>query len=332
MLHDEASRDVAHDRPSGDRYLLAGRIGAWRWYWALLGTVVSFALAIALMVAFEAIVQRIADRSGSDAATTPELVPGKISTFLDFMVLGVSLTLAGALSLKLIHRQPVAAALASDSRFDWSLFWRAAGAFLTVNLISAGYSALTEPGATRLVMRSLSDVPWIALGLGVILVQSFGEEFIFKGYLARVWGAVLPYRLLIVPLISVLFTALHLGNEDVSRDRTFNAIAFLAAELLTFAVFLRTQGLAAPTGLHWLNNVWSFCIVASVPGQSTALALASYTDPVLAAGGSHLWRWQSYAELGVGFALLLLLLTWRRSPFYLRPFPPGMPEGLQRRS
>jgi hypothetical protein len=74
--------------------------------------------------------------------------------------------------------------------------------------------------------------------------------------------------------------------------------------------------LAASAGLHWMNNVVAL-LAPTVPGQPTALALAVYTDPVYAAGGSRLFDPVTHAGGLAGVVILLLLLLWPRSPFYL---------------
>jgi hypothetical protein len=71
-------------------------------------------------------------------------------------------------------------------------------------------------------------------------------------------------------------------------------------------------------GMHWMNNAWAM-LVATVPGQPTAMALVVYTDPVYAAGGSRLFDPAVYLTAAAQLVALLALLLWPRSPFYLRP-------------
>jgi hypothetical protein len=103
-------------------------------------------------------------------------------------------------------------------------------------------------------------------------------------------------------------------------------IYFTAAEVVAFVVLFRTQNLAAAAGLHWMNNVFA-TLAPTVPGQPTVLALAVYTDPVYAAGGSRLFDPATHAAGVAGFALLLVMLMWRRSPFYLAQAPQPAPSG-----
>src|SRR5262249_8461883 len=140
----------------------------------------------------------------------------------------------------------------------------------------------------QLIPRGANYLPWLALGLAVIFVQTLAEEILFRGYLLRIWGAVVPFRLLTTSAVMTLFISLHLPNPDIKIDLWFSLIGFALNQGLWCYVWFRTQSVAATAGLHWANNVMVFFIVATVPGQSTSMALASLTDPVLARGGSHL--------------------------------------------
>ena len=150
----------------------------------------------------------------------------------------------------------------------------------------------------------------------MIFVQSLGEEVMFRGYLLRAWGAVLPFRLPVTAAVITLFVAGHLWNDDLRRDLLLNVIFFVAGEIIAYAVLFRTQNLAASAGLHWMNNVLAL-LAPTVPGQPTVLGLAIYTDPVYAAGGSRLFDPLTHTAGIVGVTLLLTMLFWHRSPFYL---------------
>jgi membrane protease YdiL (CAAX protease family) len=160
----------------------------------------------------------------------------------------------------------------------------------------------------------------VALSLGVVFVQSLGEEVLFRGYLLRAWGAVVPFRLPVVASLIAFFVAGHLWNEDLQRDVSLNLVYFVLVELVSYAVLFRTQNLAASAGLHWMNNVIAL-LAPTVPGQPTVLAAVIYTDPVYMAGGSRMFDPITHAGMLAGLVALIVLLFWRRSPFYLAPAP-----------
>ena len=67
----------------------------------------------------------------------------------------------------------------------------------------------------------------------------------------------------------------------------------------------------------------------AAPEEVSPLALVVYTDRVHTAGGSYLYEPETYVFAVVGPATLLVLLFWRRSPFYLPKAPLPAPAVAQ---
>ena len=307
-----------------DRFLMSCRIGRWRWPWAIAGTALTLAMILAISLASEPIETRLAALYDRESPGT-DLIPGRLDTFASFLLFAISVSLAPALVAIAIHGVDPRRLLGPRGHFDWRQLGKAALAMLTVMSLGAAIGLVREPQNYAWMSRGFSHLPWLVFATVLILYQSFAEEYLFKGYLVRVWGAVVPIRTVIVLAVAALSTSAHAINDDVAQDLVFNLIFFFIGELLTLFIFLRTESLAAVTGLHWINNVWAMCLVPTQPGQSSALAIAVYNDPILSAGRSRLTDPTAYLELGSGLVLLLVLLIWRRSPFYLPPHRPAAP-------
>ena len=302
--------------------LLAGRIGRWQWPWALLGSGLMVALAFGLVGAGGWVEGRLARGLRRSRSDEQALIPGHLEDFAGFALFGIALVAAAALVLLLLHRQDPRRAISPDRHFDWRLFAKTAFAYFLVLLFGTVVDYAMDPGSYKLMPRTWSHVPWLLLGALVILPQAFGEDYVFKGYLTRVWGAVIPVRLVLIPLVAGLFTSGHLVNDDMKTDLVFNVIGFITSEILALVIFVRTGSLAATTGYHWMNNVYTFCLVSTHPGQSDALSLVRATDTLVLAGKSHLYDPMSWVAMVVGLSLLAGLLFWHRSPFYLEPYTP----------
>ncbi len=297
-------------------FLLSARAGRWTWPFLAIG----FALFATLVVLFGAPIGMI-EAALRDAGRPAELafVPGQWFGYAAFAGIGAAFIGAAALVIGVVHGQSPREAIGPGGRFSWGDFARAAGAGALLGVVATLWSAIADPGAVRLIPRGPEHAPWVALAAAALLVQTFGEEYAFKGYLARALGAVIPFRFAVIPILSVIFAAVHADNPDVRVDQAFMLIAVVATTALTYAIYFRTEDLGAVTGLHWINNFWAFAVVATAPVQSEALALAAHDDPVLAAGGTRLDDPSAYLELGLALAALWGLLAWRRSPFYLKP-------------
>ena len=304
-----------------DPVLIQGREGRWRWPWAinsLLLTALLFAALSLVVIVFEDVAVRQNWVSGGFPQNIFPLDPAQPVTYVDVLLASLPFLIAPLIALPLAHGVSWRRAFSYGAGFQWGQFWRAALALLLVALLALALGYALEPQQYRFPARSPGHLFWIALALAVIFVQSLGEEVMFRGYLLRAWGAVLPFRLPVTAVVIALFVAGHLWNEDLQRDLPLNVIYFVVGEIIAYAVLFRTQNLAASAGLHWMNNVLAL-VTPTIPGQPTVLGLAIYTDPVYMAGGSRLLDPLTHAAAATGVALLLAMFLWRRSPFYLAP-------------
>ena len=303
---------------AGDPVLLQAREGRWTWPWAVAGTLLTLAL-IWILTRLGGFFEGFAERHRWMARGLLDLTldPRQPFTFANVAVSALPYLVVPLVVLRYLHRVPWQRAFAYRGHFDWSLFVKGALALLLVSSFANMLAAFATPDEFILQPRGFGHVPWALLGLVPIFLASLGEEVLFKGYLLRVWGAVVPARWPLVALLVIVFTALHAGNTDLSQGRAFNLFYFAWTEVVWFVVFLRTQNLAASAGLHWMNNVWDSLFVARAPDQATSLAFVVQTDPLAAVESSSLLDPFAHAPEILQLGLLLALLLWRRSPFYL---------------
>jgi len=322
-----------------DPVLIAERRGRWSWPWALGGTLLGAVLVLMLIQQGDTLQLWLAARTATRglyvAAQEPNviLLPGNPYTFLTLALFGLSL-IGAALVLTALHGRPPGTVWRLHGQGSVALFMKVAGAFLLIGLLGYAIESWRTPSSFRL-RSEFGAVYWasFAAGIVVIALQTLGEEMIFRGYLLRVWGAVLPLRSLIVGLLVIGFTLLHTLNTDFRTDFVFNFIWFVATEILYYWLLFRTGSLTTTWGLHFANNLISMMLVVTVPGSVPDMALVVYADPVLAAGGSRLASPMAYVEMMIGMALIVGLLAWRRSPFYVAAAPlpsePPLPPASQ---
>lgn len=305
--------------PGADPALLNARSGRWQWQWVLLGT----ALALGSMWTVVPLVTGTFDDLVSALAgyrrVADSFVQGRLDSYLTYASYHIGLLIVTILVLRLVHGQSWRFGLGADLRFDWTLFGKAALAYLIFSVVTNGIELVRDPGSFAWQRHRPGHLLWLLLAMVMILPQAFAEDYLFQGYLVRVWGALIPLRIVVVPAVAAVFTIVHAGNADMRVDLLFNLISMLILNVLAFAVFVRTGSLGATTGMHWMNNVFATCFIAmaNVPGGE--IALLEFEDRVVRAGGSHLMRPQSWIEMLLGVAFLWALVSWRRSPLYLGP-------------
>jgi membrane protease YdiL (CAAX protease family) len=314
-----------------DPVLLAERQGRWSWPWVVLGTAVYIALALAFVGATDELQSWLARRTG----TTDEYVrsgqsdvvfaPGNFYTFLNFTLFGLALMLA-ALPFAWLHgRQTPDFFVRYHGRGSLALFLKAAAGLLLVSLLGSALEYARNPASFALRASIGWDyLKWLPIAAAVLLIQTLGEEVAFRGYLLRIWGAVIPFRPLVTAAVILGFTLLHTTNSDFVTDYWFSFIIFIVGEFVYYWALFRTGSIVTTWGLHFANNLSATVLLVTVPGTSPDMALIIFTDPVLAAGGSRLTMPMAYIELIGGQALLFTLFMWQRSPFHLPPAP--LPE------
>lgn len=243
-------------------------------------------------------------------------VPGNVYSFLVIGVYGAVLCVLTVL-FNGFHQKRLALCLTYHVPFSWVPFWKAAGASSV--LFAAGCLYYFAFDTQNLSVRSLEqeDLKWLGLGMAILLVQTLGEEVFFRSYLLRVWGAAFPYRLIVVSLLVVTFVALHGVNPDIQTDFWFFIILFVITEFLYYWMLFRTGSVMATWGMHWVNNVFAILVLTVVPGWENNIAILTYRDPVLLAGGSYLFDVWAYVLQFFGIAGFVFLIVWKRSPFYL---------------
>ncbi|MEL6290153.1 MAG: CPBP family intramembrane glutamic endopeptidase [Pseudomonadota bacterium] len=287
----------------------------------ILGGLLWMASSIAIYLAAYAVATWRDEVSAIESAIQmTDLAPGNGYGFLVLALIGIGFAIPAFIIGRVFFG-------AWSTPFHWRApfrgydFVKAGTAYALLLAAGIAYGVATRPelyAATSI----LTDPPsayalWFALGLLAILVQSGGEELMFRGILPRLVGMLIPIRVIAVGLVMVFFISMHTTNEDFRQDVYFNVILFAVLEIFAFTVLFRTRSIAATWAMHWVNNSLIFLMIATEPGRVSTMVPFVYTDPVWSAGGSYLTNPVTYLEFGVGVAILAAMLFWRRSPFYL---------------
>jgi membrane protease YdiL (CAAX protease family) len=178
-------------------------------------------------------------------------------------------------------------------------------------LLGCGAAVLLIAAADGLVMLTTrlrhvagNGFPWFEL-IAVYLPAVFHEELLFRGYpFQKLWRM---NRLVAVAFTSVVFAALHGGNNAVSALAMVNL--FLAGILLALA-YARYERLWFPIGIHLAWNLLSGPIlgynVSGFVASETVFRTVGRGTPWLTGGlfGIEGSVWIGIVELA-GVALLL---------------------------
>lgn len=215
-----------------------------------------------------------------------------------FTATGVSfgcLLLSFALAIRLVHAKRFA-----DLLGDWR--WRTVAAGAAIWLAIQVLAGLADFGlAPRSFSLTASGATWglLLTAIPALAVQTFAEEFVFRGYLTQ--GLLLATRrpLVAAVLSGLIFGAVHIPN---GAPQAVNAAAFGIA---TAYIAIKTGGIAFTFGVHLVNNLFGAVLVVSASDVfAGAPGLFSQNAPHL------MW-----VDVGVqAFVVLLIaaLVAWRR--------------------
>ncbi len=257
-------------------YARRGKNAWWRY---LTATIAALLLTLAIGVA----VLLALTLSG---AVSPEVVQSALTSPADaprfFAANGILFGLilaAFAVVAVLIHRKQ---ALDILGRWSWRDYGLGAAVWLGALVVLTGVDYLIAPADFSFngSARTLNLLVWAGAGL---LVQTFAEEYIFRGYATQ--GLLLaikgPYAASAVS--GLLFGVIHIPNGLPQAA----AATVLGAALALIAI--RRGGIAFGAGLHFVNNLFGAVVVVSgVDVFKGSPALLQQNSPQL------LW-WDTFA-------------------------------------
>ncbi|HWE48054.1 MAG TPA: CPBP family intramembrane glutamic endopeptidase [Caulobacteraceae bacterium] len=144
-------------------------------------------------------------------------------------------------------------------RWRWGTF--AAGAGVWLALIAAGGLldwVLDPKGFTVTFSPATASLALVAI-LG-LPIQTFAEEFMFRGWIAQGWLLATKNPIATALLSGLMFGSVHLGNPP---DGLISAAAASCFGIASTLIAIRLGGLAFSFGMHLVNNLWSAVVVVS---------------------------------------------------------------------
>ena len=237
---------------SYNRFLEISGRGKTTWWRYLLSCILAFLIAIILGVVITVCLQALHWFPNNFADEI--LQPSHPLVF--FVGTGV---LFGTLVIGLI----VAIAVLQDKsfgdvvgRWNWNLFCWGVAIWAAVMVLASGLDFLIAPHSFNFTATkgTLDLALWALLGLSV---QTFAEEFIFRGYLTQAFLLLTKNPFAAALICGLLFGAMpvHNGAPQAVSAACFGNVTTLIA--------IRMGGIAFTFGLHLMNNLFGAVIIIS---------------------------------------------------------------------
>ncbi|MGZ3304779.1 MAG: CPBP family intramembrane glutamic endopeptidase [Asticcacaulis sp.] len=226
--------------------------GRHTWWRYLVGIILAFLIQIVITVA--AMVPFLA--SGMKPAFLQSAISNPAQPVPFFTAVGVefaALLTGFALAGLWLHKKPPSDYL---GRWRWSLFTLGVLIWLAVMALNLAVDYALAPKGFSLGSRLPDAATIAAVGLG-LGVQTFAEEFIFRGYFTQGLLKWLKRPWLTAVISGAIFGACHIPNGS------FQALSATLLGVALAWIAIRTGSLAFGYGLHLVNNVFGALVVVS---------------------------------------------------------------------
>lgn len=203
--------------------------------------------------------------------------------------------LAGfALAIRLIHRKRIGDVTGG---WNWAAFFQGACIWAVIQCASVAIDFLLAPHSFRFSISAETAMLAIC-ALGGLSIQTFCEEFVFRGYVTQ--GILLATKrpVLAAVLSGLIFGALHIWN---GAPQAVGAAFF---GIVCSLIAIRTGSIAFSFGVHLVNNYMGAVVVVS------AGDIFKNSPGILLQNAPQLIWWDVGVSL-IGLAVALVLVQRR---------------------
>jgi len=230
-------------------YAQRGQNAGWRYgLTLLLGCVLTVALAVVILLPLE-LTHALPPQWIVEAQDPRRPVSFFAFSGLCFGLLAVGLAIAARWLQKKRPRDLLGA-------WSWRLFGLGAGIWLVALVVAALVDYAIAPSGFR-VTANAGTPRLLLVAVAGLAIQTFAEEFIFRGFLTQ--GLLLATRRALPTAIlsGLIFGSVHLPNgaPQAASATVFGIVLALIA--------IRTGGLAFTFGLHFINNLFGAVVLVS---------------------------------------------------------------------
>lgn len=233
------------------------------WHWAL-GTYLIFTIWLLGSAALYALMTALITPTGAWQQLAIDL-----SGFLPLFV-------ATPLIWHYIMKRDVRLLVNFDGRINYPRIAAGFGIWFVISLVSSIVDYALNADAYRWTFSLQAFLPFVAVVLLLLPLQTSAEELLFRGWLlqwAHAWSG--PARAV---LSGALFALPHIGNpEAVGQEVVALLVWFILGAGWAF-VSIRDNGIELALGAHFANNVFSLVIVGYDNAALPTSALLTTSD------------------------------------------------------
>jgi uncharacterized protein len=182
-------------------------------------------------------------------------------TFPLFMASFIAFFLGINLAVTQIHRRPLVTLITPGRPVDWSRVLQGALAWAALVAVIGLVEAALFPGRFEWTLDLVRFLPFAAMALFLIPLQTTAEELFFRGYVLQGTGLLTRNTLILAFVSGLIFMLPHFANPEVAVNfwavMGFYFIFGAAMAIVT----LRDNSLELAIGVHAGNNLFTALLV-----------------------------------------------------------------------
>ncbi|MGB7085337.1 MAG: CPBP family intramembrane glutamic endopeptidase [Phormidesmis sp.] len=247
------------------RYLLGSLLTLFTFQ--IIGSIASFGLLIAYVLSDGNPKTILLEPSeiGPDGLIVDGVSPLMLYVFFNlafpFFLLGIYL------ALKWLHGRSLLSLITPAARINWKRIGQGFSVFFVLKVLEILISYWLVPADFTLTFQPSAFLAFLGVVILFTPLQTATEELFCRGYLLQGIGSKLGKWMAII-LPSLLFTALHLFNPEVTTQANWQGAVSLLIYYFMIGAFLawltvKDKTLELALGAHAANNMATFLLVTS---------------------------------------------------------------------
>lgn len=199
------------------------------------------------------------------------------------MVMFIAAMIGLWIVVRFLHGKNFRSIITSASSIRWKRFFISAATWTLLSFAGMFVSIAMYPGNFHVVFQAGPFLASLALGLIFLPIQTWWEEFFFRGYMLQGIGQRTKTAFWPVIITGLLFGGMHMFNPEVAKYGVGPMLpAYVLPGIFLGIMAALDEGLESAMGMHFANNLFGTVGVTSSASaiQANTIWVADEMNPM----------------------------------------------------
>jgi membrane protease YdiL (CAAX protease family) len=256
----------------------SARPALWRWIvgtlfivlmWQVVGTIAMLAAVVGSGLTFDEFLP-------AEGYGAIPLAPERAALVLAAVMVGfIPFFAANLIAYRYILKSKVTRLFTQTRRFSAQRVLVGFTLWLAIGLVATLVFELANPGVVTWAFEPEGALPYVAVALLLIPIQTTAEELLFRGWFLQWSDNGRRRRTTLAVFNGVIFALPHLANPEVAGEDLIRILGYVAVGTAWAWVTLRDRTLELAIGAHAANNLSAALLVGYVGSAIPSVSLWS---------------------------------------------------------